>query len=311
MRAFMVPEFGAAGGVGVRPIPEPAEGEVLVKVKAASVNAMDPVYRSGAFKDFMEHRLPLTPGIDYAGTVTAVGPGVTGISVGDEVFGEVGKAYVGEGSFAEYVTVASRLATPRPTSVSPEQAAALPRAGGTALSAVDAVGGSAGDPIAIVGAAGGVGSLAVQIAAHRGLHVIAVTKGDCAAFVLGLGAAEVVNYEAGDTLEQLLAVAPGGLVGIIDLADDAAGAAALAPAVRNGGRIVGTRVRGIEEMLSDGPVSGQAVAFAADRVGELATLAAAGDLTAPIEVLPLEKAAEAIDRQASRQVRGKLVLAID
>jgi len=311
MRAFMVPEFGAAGGVGERPLPEPGEGEVLVKVKAASVNAMDPVYRSGMFKDYMEHRLPLTPGIDYAGTVTAVGPGVTGVAVGDEVFGEVGKAYVGEGSFAEYVTVASRLATPRPASVSPEQAAALPRAGGTALTAVDAVGAAAGDSIAIVGAAGGVGSLAVQIAAHRGLRVIAVTKGEHADFVRGLGAAEVLDYEAGDTLDQLQSAAPDGLAGVIDLSDDAAGAAALAPAVRPGGRIVGPRARGIEEILGDGPVTGKAVAFAPDRAGELASLAAEGALTAPIEIVPLEQAAKAIDRQASRQVRGKLVLAVD
>jgi len=311
MRAFMVPEFGAAGGVGERAIPEPAEGEILVKVRAASVNAMDPVYRSGAFKDYMEHRLPLTPGIDYAGTVTAVGPGVTGVAVGDEVFGEVGKPYVGEGSFAEYVTVASRLATPRPSSVSPEQAAALPRAGSTALGAIDAVGGAAGDHIAIIGAAGGVGSLAVQIATHRGLRVIAVTTREHADFVRGLGAAEVIDREAGDTLEQLQAVAPDGLAGIVDLSDDAAGAAALAPAVRAGGRIVGPRARGIEEILGDGPVTGRAVTFAPERAGELAALAADGALTVPVEVLPLEEAADAIDRQASRQVRGKLVLAID
>ena len=101
MRALFYPDFGVDGVVGDRPTPEAGEGQVLVKVKAAAINAMDPILASGAFKDFMEHRLPLTPGSDYAGTVVAVGPGVSGIAIGDEVFGDVGKMYAGEGSLAE------------------------------------------------------------------------------------------------------------------------------------------------------------------------------------------------------------------
>jgi len=101
MRAFIVPEFGDAGSVGERPKPEPEAGQLLVRVKAAGVNAMDPIYRAGYAQTFMEHRLPLIPGVDYAGTVESVGPGVEGFSTGDEVFGVVGKSYAGEGSFAE------------------------------------------------------------------------------------------------------------------------------------------------------------------------------------------------------------------
>src|SRR5262245_162616 len=84
MRAYIVPEFGAPGTVGERPTPEPSEGQLLVRIAAAGVNAMDPIFATGIYKDYMEHRLPLTPGSDYAGTVEAVGPGVTGFQAGDE-----------------------------------------------------------------------------------------------------------------------------------------------------------------------------------------------------------------------------------
>jgi NADPH:quinone reductase-like Zn-dependent oxidoreductase len=97
MRAFMVEQFGDAGSVGERPKPDAGDGQLLVRVRAAGVNAFDPVVRAGFLKDFMEHRFPLTPGLDYAGTVEALGPGVAGFAVGDEVFGAVGKPYQGEG----------------------------------------------------------------------------------------------------------------------------------------------------------------------------------------------------------------------
>ncbi|HEY4752826.1 MAG TPA: alcohol dehydrogenase catalytic domain-containing protein, partial [Candidatus Limnocylindrales bacterium] len=138
MRAFYVPEFGAPGVVGELPKPGPGEGQILVRVKAVGINAMDPFLGSGAYKDYMEHRLPLVVGSDYAGTVVALGPGVDNVAVGDEVFGDLGKAYVGEGALAEFVAASAALATRRPDNVSPETAAALPRAGGTALAEVDA-----------------------------------------------------------------------------------------------------------------------------------------------------------------------------
>src|SRR6266566_1022876 len=165
MRAFFVNTFGETGEVGERTKPEPGEGELLVRVRAAGVNAMDPVIRAGFAKDFMEHRFPITPGLDYAGTIEAIGPGVAGFTTGDEIFGSVGKSYMGEGSFAEYVTVAAGLAARRPAGLSPEVAAALPIAGGTALAAIDALDAKPGETIAVVGAARGVGGFVVQLAA--------------------------------------------------------------------------------------------------------------------------------------------------
>jgi NADPH:quinone reductase-like Zn-dependent oxidoreductase len=310
MRAFMIPEFGDPGTMAERPTPTPSDGQILVRVRVAGVNAMDPAVRAGYAKDWMEHRFPLTPGFDYAGTVEAVGPGVDNVAVGDEVFGAVGKMVAGEGSFAEYVTATAAVAARRPAGLSAEQAAALPTAGGTALAAVDALGATSGDTIAIVGAAGGVGGFATQLAAGRGLRVIGVTKAEHADHVRRLGAAEIVDYTTGDTLVQLRALAPEGVAGIIDVFHDAAGAAALAAAVRDGGAIVSPIAMGLDQALAGGSVAGRVVAAAVDRVGELGDLAASGAISVPVEALPLHRAADAMDRQASRGVRGKLVLIV-
>jgi NADPH:quinone reductase-like Zn-dependent oxidoreductase len=311
MRAFIVPQFGETGAIGERAKPEPGEGQLLVRVRAAGVNAMDPIIRAGFAKDFMEHRLPLTLGLDYAGTVEAVGPGVEGFAPGDEVFGAVGKPYFGEGTFAEYVTATAALAAPRPSNLSPERAAALPTAGGTALAAVDALAVHPGDTIAVVGAAGGVGGYATQLAALRGLRVIAVTRAEHGDYVRSLGATDVVDYSTGDLTDQLRAKAPGGVAGIIDVFHDAQGLLALAPAVRAGGRIATPAAQGTEQAFAGQPVTVHPVRAALDRVAELGELAAAGKLTVDVEVLPLEQAAEAVHRQSTRGNRGKLVLSID
>lgn len=311
MRAFIIPEFGNPGRMGEKPTPTLDDGQILVRVKAAGVNAMDPIFRAGFARDFMEHRFPLTPGLDYAGTVAAVAPDVARFAVGDEVFGAVGKPYAGDGSFAEYVAVNATLAAHRPLELLPAVAAGLPTAGGTALAAVDAVGADGGDSIAVIGAAGGVGGFAVQLAVLRGLHVIAVTRPEHAAYVQELGAADVIDYTVGNVTEDLRAKAPNGLAGIIDVFDDTTGLLALVPAVRPGGRIVSPAAMDIERAFAGQPVSGHAVRAATNRVVELGELAASGRLRVDVEVLPLERAAEAIHRQSTRGHRGKLVLEVE
>ena len=310
MRAFLIQQFGETGAVGEKPKPEPSEGQLLVRVTAAGVNAMDPIFRAGFAKDFMEHRFPLTPGLDYAGTVEAIGPGVEGFAVGDEVFGAAGKRHAGEGTFAEYVTVNAALAARRPASLAPEVAAAIPTAGGTALAAVEALAAKAGDTVAVVGAAGGVGSFTVQLAVLRGLKVIAVTRAEHAGYVREIGANDVVDYSRGNLTEQLLAHAPDGVAGIVDVFHDAKGLHDLVPAVKPGGRIVTPAAMGIDQAFAGQPVTAHAVRAATDRVAELGELAAAGTLKVPVEVLPLEQAGEAIHRQSTRGNRGKLVLSV-
>jgi NADPH:quinone reductase-like Zn-dependent oxidoreductase len=310
MRAFTVSEFGQPGTVEEQPVPQPGEGQILVRVRAAGVNAADVMVRAGYLKDYMEHRFPLIPGRDFAGTVEAVGPGVTGFAPGDEVFGAADKPYQGEGSYAEYVTAFAQNVARRPEAVPVEQAAALPVAGGTALAALEALDARPGDTVAVIGAAGGVGGFVTASGAARGLRVVAVTKGANAEYVRGLGAADVVDYTAGDIATQLREKYPDGLAGIVDLYNDAQGAAALASVVRPGGRVVSTIAMGIDQALAGQPVTGHLVQATVDRPAELAELAAAGTLGADVEVLPLDQAADALDRQMSKQVRGKQVLAV-
>lgn len=309
MRAFVINEFGQPGAIAERPKPVPGEGEILVRVEAAGVNAMDPIFAAGYAQRFMEHRMPLTPGLDYAGTVEAVGPGVEGFAPGDEVYGGVAKTHAGDGTFAEYVTANAAVAAKRPAGLPAEQAAVLAQAGTTALEAVDALGASEGDVIAIVGAAGGVGGFATQLAADRGLRVIAVTNGDNAAYVRSLGAVDVVDYTQGDVPEQLRQRQPAGLAGAIDAYGDMKGAVELATAVRPGGRVVSAAM-GIEQALAGQPVTGHGIRAAVGRVDEVGRLAAEGRLKVTVDVMPLDRAAEALDRQAAKTVRGKQVLAV-
>ena len=139
MRAFAVPEFNGTGSVTELPVPEPGEGQILVRVRAAGVNPIDPFAVSGMMKEMVPHRLPLVPGFDYAGDIESVGPGVETLRVGDKVFGPVGKMVFGEGSWAEFVTVSAALANPTPDGLDAVLAAALPTAGGAAMALVDAV----------------------------------------------------------------------------------------------------------------------------------------------------------------------------
>jgi NADPH:quinone reductase len=311
MRSYAVTEFGTPGSIIDRPIPQAEDGQILVRVQAAGVNAMDPILASGVARGFMEHRMPLTPGIEYAGVVEAVGPGVEGVAVGDSVFGAVGKPYFGDGSWAEYVTVAAGLAAPLPPGLDPTRAAAIPTAGGTALALLDALGLEAGDTVAIVGSAGGVGSFAVQLASRAGLHVVAVTNGANADYVRGLGATDVIDYTVGDVTGQLLARYPQGVDGLIDNHSQVDGLLALAPAVRPGGRIATPIAQGTDEAFAGQPVSASMVRAATERAGELGALAASGDLQVPVQAMPLEDASKALDNQSAGKVRGKQVLTVD
>src|SRR5205809_3805612 len=128
MRAFAVDSFGATGSVRELPVPEPMEREVLVRVDAAGVNVMDPIFTGGWIKDYMEHRFPLVPGIDVSGVVEAIGPGVSAFKVGDEVFGISSKPFVGAGTFAEFAAVPAAGLARKPANLSREEAAALPHA---------------------------------------------------------------------------------------------------------------------------------------------------------------------------------------
>jgi NADPH:quinone reductase-like Zn-dependent oxidoreductase len=179
-----------------RPTPEPIPTEIQVRVHAAGVNPVDLKTRAGQGMSRVLGEPPFTVGWDVAGTVTAVGFGVTRFRVGDEVFGlpwfpREAAAY------AEYVTAPSRHFAGKPHPLSFEEAAALPLAGLTAWQVlVDAIQMDDGDDVLIHGAAGGVGHLAVQIAKARGATVFATARAEQADWLRELGADAVIDYKS-------------------------------------------------------------------------------------------------------------------
>ena len=314
MRAFAVDTFGAAGSVHDLPVPQPDEGQVLVRVHAAGVNVMDPLYVSGALKDYLEHRFPLVPGIDLAGTIEAVGPGVAGFAAGDEVYGVASKPFVGSGSFAEYVTVPASGISPKPGNISDADAAAVPHAALTALAAIDAADPQPGSTLVLVGAAGGVGSFASQLAAHRGARVIAVTSPASAAQAQQLGAAETVDYTAGDAVAILRERYPDGVDALVDVHSDAEAFARYAGLVRPGGVAVSTRGptgAAAAELEARGVRYANANRLPPDRLPELTALIDRGALRVPaVKSYPLDHAADALAEMAAGHVRGKLAITI-
>jgi NADPH:quinone reductase-like Zn-dependent oxidoreductase len=113
LRAFALDSFGEPGSMRELPTPGPVDGQVLVRVCAAGVNPFDAYVAGGYAKDVLEHRFPLVPGHDAAGVVEAVGDGVEQPAVGDEVFGAVGKPYLGEGTYAEMATMSAATLWPK------------------------------------------------------------------------------------------------------------------------------------------------------------------------------------------------------
>ncbi|WP_353895370.1 NADP-dependent oxidoreductase [Glycomyces tritici] len=210
--------------------PEPAMGEILVKVHAAGLNPVD--WKVRTYGALTGAPAPFTVGWDVSGTVAAVGPGVQLYRVGDEVYGMPRFPHFA-GAYAEYVTAPARHFAPKPAGLSHEEAAALPLAALTAYqSLVDVADLQAGQRVLIHAAAGGVGHLAVQIAKAKGAYVIATASAAKLEYVRGIGADEVIDYTAGDFTEQVSGV---------DVVLDGVGgdyAARSAAVVRDGGHLV-------------------------------------------------------------------------
>ena len=205
MRAIRYPRYGPPDVLEVADVdePVPGAGELAVRVRAASINPIDGKIRAGALRLLpTAERPPRGCGLDFAGEVVATGGGVAGHFPGARVFGSL-SPFRRQGAFAELVCVrADRLAT-MPSSLDFDAASALPIAAGTAAQAlVDHARLAAGQRALIVGAAGGVGHFAVQLARHLGAHVTATCGASNVEFVRSLGADVVVDYQREDVVAR-------------------------------------------------------------------------------------------------------------
>jgi len=309
MKAVVIPDFDASPELRDIPVPEPAEGEVRVRVHAASINGFDVSVAGGRVKGMMEHRFPVVLGKDFAGTIDSVGAGVSGFASGERVFGVVTKAYLGDGSFGEFVTVPVGVGLARlPDGIDFETGAALGLGGTTARLAVDAAELSAGQMVLIAGATGGVGSLAIQLATQAGARVIATAHGtEANRLVTELGAAEVVDYTQ-DVATQVRAAHPDGVDAVLHFAGDPG---AVLPLVRAGGRLASTLIMSPDQIPSD-TVTVKAIYAvpAAEVLSGLADAVEDGRLTVPIQrKYPLEDVPAALGDFATGAL-GKLVITV-
>ncbi|HET8841940.1 MAG TPA: NADP-dependent oxidoreductase, partial [Ktedonobacteraceae bacterium] len=192
MKAIRVRSYGGPEHLKLEEIfrPEPQAGEVLMRVYAAGVNPIDWKIRQGFMKDFQPMTFPYTPGIEAAGVVEQLGPGVTGFEIGQAVFGQAAL-----GAYAEYLIVQATALAPKPESLSFEQAAGIPVGASTAWRTLFENGHlTVGQRVLIQGAAGGVGQFAVQLARWKGATVIGTASPANVEFVRQLGADIVVDY---------------------------------------------------------------------------------------------------------------------
>ncbi|GHB10941.1 NADP-dependent oxidoreductase [Streptomyces chryseus] len=307
MKAIIYRTYGAPDVLEYADVPNPKLGPdaVLVRVRAAAVNPVDWKIQAGYLDSALDAVFPVVPGWDVAGVVEQVGVGVTEFAPGDEVMGYVREDFVSRGTFAEYVAAPVRTLARKPAALTFEQAAGLPLAGLTAYQALTGpLNVGEGDTLLVHAAAGGVGSLAVQIARALGVRVIGTASERNHDFLRSLGA-EPVTY--GDGLaDRVRALAPGGVDAVLDLVGGDAlkiSPELLAP----GGRLAS---------IADGAVVGLGGTYvfvrpdAADLTA-LAELAERGALAVEVAaVFPLEQAADAMRLSMEGHTRGKIAISV-
>jgi len=314
MRAIAEERFG--GPIALMNLPTPRIGmdEVLIRVRAAGVNPFDWKVADGALEGEREHRFPLILGFDAAGVVERVGAGVTELAEGDNVYGYLLKPVIGGGTYAEYVGGPAAIVAKKPESIDFAKAAALPTPGLTAMDLVDAVDPKERDTVLIVGATGGVGSYAVQLAARRGARVIATARRENEAFVRELGATETIDHTAEDIVGAVLVAHPDGIEAIIDVVSDREALGRMARVLKKGGRLASSVYTAAPESLAERSIRATNVGMQPDaqRLAELARMVDAGEISVRLErTFPLEEAPEALKESRTGHVRGKIVLLVD
>ncbi|MEV7045563.1 NADP-dependent oxidoreductase [Amycolatopsis sp. NPDC051061] len=309
MRAAGVFEFGGPEKAVVHEVddPVPGPGEVRVRVAAAAVNPFDAHVRSGAYVALgAAPQLDVVGlGADAAGVVDAVGPGTHRFRLGDEVVALEQRIDVRTAAQAELLVLPEWAIAPKPSGWSMVQAATLPLNATTADQALDALDLSWGDRVLITGAAGAVGSYAVQLAAWRGLRVVALASAHDEAYLSDIGAETVLARSDRRLTEVVLVEVPGGVDGVLDAAN--VGLDAI-ESVRHGGAYV--------SLLDSAPrprrdVRAVNLAYHTDgaRLARLSALATAGALTTRVaEVLPLSQVEQAHRTLGTSGTRGRTVL---
>ncbi|MGH7193785.1 MAG: NADP-dependent oxidoreductase [Candidatus Saccharimonadales bacterium] len=309
MKAARIEGYGGKDVLRIMdtPKPRPGRGQVLVEVRAAGVNPFDWKVREGMVRGMAELELPATLGGDVAGVITEIGEGVTDFEPGQAVYGQAG-ALSGEGSFAEYTAVKVSQLSAKPQSLDFVQAASLPLAAASAYQAlVDHMHLQKGRKILIHGAAGGIGSIAVQLAKHLGAYVAATASAEDGSFVKGLGADEVIDYHDQDFTE---------IIKDYDDVFDTVGGETNTKSyavLRPGGILVSMTGGPDDELVKKYQIEyvAQASRTTQARLEAVAGLVDSGAIKPQVaKVFPLDQAAEALEYQKTGKPEGKVVIRV-
>ncbi len=306
MKAIQYKDFGNSDVIALVEVPKPTiqtPDDILIQVKAASVNPLDFKIRMGYMQKMRPVQLPFTPGLDAAGIVVAVGENVESFKIGDEVI-----AITMANAYAEYVIANPNFVSFKPQNISFEEATAFAVNIGTAESILFAEGKlQAGQKVLIQGAAGAVGATMVQMAKHAGLYVVATASGQGIDLVKSLGADEVIDYKTQDVTM---------LVKDVDLVADCAGGPSqdkLFEVIKKGGKLLSIAGLPSQELAQQYQVEARFVSsnLSAKSLENGLKLVKEGNLKGLVtKTFSLAEAAQAQDMVAKGGVNGKVVLTI-
>jgi NADPH:quinone reductase-like Zn-dependent oxidoreductase len=288
------------------PRPHPGDGEVLVRVHAAGINPVDWKIREGRLKEMLHHTFPLVLGWDVSGVVEALGPGLTRLKLGDEVFSRPDISR--DGAYAEFIVIKESEVALRPKSIDHIHSAALPLAGLTAWQSLFVAGGlTAGQRVLVHAAAGGVGTLAVQLAKWKGAYVIGTASARNHEFLRKLGVDQVVDHQT-ERFEEVMQP--------VDVILDTMGGDIQERSwkmLKRGGILISVASPPSAEIAAAHAVR-QAFVFTQPNAGQLAEIAALADaerLKAIVEtILPLSDATRGQELSEGGHTRGKIVLRV-
>ncbi len=303
MDAIRVHDYGEPSVLQLEQVerPEPGEGQVLVRIKAAGVNPVDWKRRAGIYKQLMPVEFPWTPGLEGAGVVEAVGPGVQAFKAGQEVYGVI------PASYAQYALAKEKDLQPKPSGLSFEEAASLPIGALTAWGAViETAMVEAGQHVLVQGAAGGVGNYAVQLARWKEAYVVGTASAANVEFVRSLGAESAIDYNA-VRFESVLH----GLDAVIDTVGDDLVERSLKVLRPNGIYVT------VAGRLPEDAGKAQNVRTArggratSDHLKDISRLIEAKQIRAVVgKIFPLTKARQAQELSQTRHGRGRIILRV-
>ncbi len=315
MKAIVIDAFGGPDRLRVAevPTPKPAAGEVLIELACTSVNPVDWKIREGMLGGLFPHAFPLILGWDAAGTVSDIGETATGLSVGERVYAYCRKPTVQWGTYAEYVAVPASAVAAMPANLSFAEAAAIPLVGLTSWQAlIETANLRAGQSVLIHAGAGGLGSMAIQLAKNAGATVFTTASAANHEYVRSLGADHAIDYRSENFYEAVASLAPAGIDVIF---------ATIGGDTHHNSYIAAKR-GGVLVSVVEPPDPLEAAFFGVRpayvfvepngaQLSEIGRLLESGAIRPPdITEMPLEDAASAQTKSRDGHVRGKIVLRV-